>query len=75
MEEVGELSTEVNIKEGYSEKPKGKDGIIGEAVDVILCAVDLIYINNPEVTEEEVRSIVTKKLAKWRGKFEPQQNS
>lgn len=70
MEEVGELSTEVNIKEGYSEKPEGKDGILGEAVDVILCAADLIYIDNPEVTEEEILNVVQKKLAKWRGKFE-----
>lgn len=69
MEEAGELATEVNIKEGHSEKPEGKDGILGEAVDVVLCAVDMIYIDNPEITEEEILAVIRKKLAKWRGKF------
>lgn len=70
MEEVGELATEVNIKEGHSNKGEGKDGIVGEAVDVILCAVDMIFVNNPEVTEEEVQAIIESKLSKWRNKFD-----
>lgn len=42
MSEAGELAEEINIKNGRSSKPVGKDGIVGEAVDVILCAFDVI---------------------------------
>lgn len=69
MEEVGELATEVNIKNGHSFKEEGKDGITGEAIDVILCAADLIYVNNPNITKEEINSIIEKKLDKWKSKY------
>ena len=69
MEEVGELATEVNIKEGHSGKKEGKDGIIGEAVDVVLCAIDIMYVENPDITTSEIEAIMEKKLAKWLGKF------
>lgn len=41
------------------------DGILGEAVDVILCAVDIIHMQNPYITEEEIQEVVNRKLAKW----------
>src|SRR5688572_33439430 len=44
-EEVGELATEVAIAEGYSRKPVGKDGVVGEAIDVIVCALDMIFVD------------------------------
>jgi hypothetical protein len=44
----------------------GKDGIIGEAIDVILCCVDLIYTQHPDITEEELIKIADIKLAKWK---------
>ena len=72
MEEVGELATEVNISTGYSGKKEGEDGILGECVDVITCVVDLMWVSNPNITEEdlekEVMKILELKLAKWKKK-------
>lgn len=68
MEELGELSTEINIQAGFSSKTPGEDGIVGEAIDVILCAVDIIYLENPNITAEEFMNNVRKKLDKWKTK-------
>lgn len=65
VEEMGELATEVNIETGYSSKEPGKDGIVGEAIDVIICLVDLIKVSNPTVTERELQIICNNKLLKW----------
>lgn len=65
MEEVGELSVEILKKDGFKEGEEGKDGILGEAVDVAQCALDLIFLNYPDITPEEVKQIVTLKLDKW----------
>lgn len=65
MEEVGELSTEISIIEGYSTKKSGEDGIIGECVDVIITAVDLIFIESPNMKHEQILALVKNKLAKW----------
>src|SRR5690606_4856751 len=43
----------------------GEDGIFGEAIDVILCAFDVIFLDNPQVTNEEVEDYIHKKLDKW----------
>ena len=58
--EVIELEDEL-----YLDTP-GEDGIIGEAVDVILCAVDAIHKDNPNVTPEEIMAVVVRKLEKWK---------
>ncbi|AGN30084.1 hypothetical protein VPFG_00082 [Vibrio phage nt-1] len=68
VEEQGELATEVRIKYGTSYKTADVDGIIGEAVDGILCLLDLIYVDNPDVTEAEIMQVVRTKLAKWERK-------
>lgn len=72
MEEVGELATEVAIAEGYSRKSEGKDAIIGEAIDVITCALDMIWIdwkNADQVDLEKlIMTILKSKLAKWKQK-------
>lgn len=68
MEEVGELSTEISIETGYSNKSQGEDGIIGEAIDVAICALDMIYVYNPCITEEEIMRVVHRKLEKWKRK-------
>lgn len=72
MEEVGELATEVAIAEGYSGKKFGPDGVIGEAIDVITCALDLIWVDYPglcpENMEEVIMMILKRKLAKWKEK-------
>ena len=62
-EEVDELEAEVF---GYD---KGEDGIAGEAVDVILCALDLIYKSAPEWTNEDIVAYAEKKCEKWARKY------
>jgi hypothetical protein len=44
LSEYGELAEEVAIATGSSYKPEGADGVVGEAIDVVLCAVDLVYV-------------------------------
>lgn len=72
MEEVGELSTEIMIRAGKSGKKKGDDGVIGEAVDVILCALDIIFLDygpcDSEDLEELIHTIIKTKAAKWKAK-------
>jgi len=65
MEELGELAQEVAIKTGDCDKPVGKDGIIGEAIDAIICLVDLMKVHKPDITIDEINQIVAAKLAKW----------
>ncbi len=65
MEELGELATECKIAKGRSYKTAGPDGVVGESVDLILCALDMIYIDNPDLTEDEFNSIVKAKCEKW----------
>ncbi|MBG24079.1 MAG: hypothetical protein CMF22_11590 [Idiomarinaceae bacterium] len=45
MSEVGELAEEIRIKEYPFHKKAGKDGIIGEAADVVIATTDMIYIS------------------------------
>ena len=68
-EEVGELATELSIMEGYSKKQPGPDTISGEAVDVVICAIDLIY-KVYGLSEGEIEEIIKKKLHKWVNKSE-----
>lgn len=68
MEEVGELSTEVNISEGLSYKEPSVDGVVGEAIDVIACALDLIYLENPNITQLDIEKIISLKCSKWKQK-------
>jgi hypothetical protein len=64
--EMGELALEVQINSGKSYKESGVDGVIGEALDVICCMIDIIYIENPNITEEEIMNLATEKLEKWK---------
>lgn len=43
-----------------------EDGVVGEAIDVILCAVDIIFQHNPDLTEQDLLPIVQRKLDKWK---------
>lgn len=74
-EEFGELSTEVGIVMGDSYKEPGKDGVVGEAVDMIISALDLIYLENPEIKEEELIAIAIPKLEKWKAKVKARQDA
>jgi len=67
VDETNELCDEVDkFQSGY---PPGDDGIIGEAVDCILCHMDLIYQSDPDITETELMSIIVRKLEKWERKY------
>lgn len=44
IEELGELSSEVYVKVFGSYKQKGKDGVLGEAIDLLSSIVDLSYV-------------------------------
>ena len=65
MSELGETAVEVMIHNGQSYKQKGRDGIVGEAVDTILCLLDLIHVVDPSITEEQINEIARAKCAKW----------
>lgn len=64
-EETGELATEVSISLGFKNREPGKDGVIGESIDVIVSAVDMIYAENPNITVEEIYNMVARKCGKW----------
>lgn len=65
MEEVGELSTEIGIKSGFKNRKPGKDGIVGEAVDGIIALLDIIYLEKPDITNEELLQLTKNKCHKW----------
>lgn len=70
MTELGELAQEVQIAEGKSYKQEGADGIIGEALDVINCMVDMIYVHYGSSlgNEDFMVALNAQKLAKWKEK-------
>lgn len=43
----------------------GADGIVGEAIDVIACAADIIFTHAPDVTREQLVQIILEKCEKW----------
>ena len=64
VEEVGELSTEIAIQDGFSTKEEGPDGILGESVDVFINSIDMIYITYA-LSEEKIEEVIRLKLQKW----------
>lgn len=66
LDEVDELDDELRL---LNEGLPGPDGVFGESVDVILCAFDLIFRDNPDITNEEIEAYVLKKLQKWKAKY------
>lgn len=64
-EETGELATEVAIDAGFKDREPGPDGIVGEAIDLIIAGTDMIYADNPDITMEEIQAIVAAKCDKW----------
>lgn len=76
-EEVGELAVEVQIAQNRLPKSKGgHDGVVGEAVDIILVALDIIYLNlaksAPNVTPYKIEAILidaaSSKMKQWEAK-------
>lgn len=62
--EVKELREEVARKK-KGKKP-GKDGIRGEAIDIALCALDLIFVDDPETSDEQIIAVAEQKCEKWK---------
>jgi NTP pyrophosphatase (non-canonical NTP hydrolase) len=64
--EMGEVAEEIAIANGDSYKSPGPDGIDGEAIDLILAGLDLLYVNRGRTLyEDELITIAQPKLAKW----------
>lgn len=65
--EMAELDLEITLK--ATGLRSGEDGVIGEAMDVINCLIDLVYQINPNITEAELVAIQERKCAKWATKY------
>lgn len=63
LSEVKELGQE--IENGGT----GVDGIKGEVMDVINCALDVLFLLHPEVTIEELDDLMEAKCQKWVRKY------
>lgn len=62
-QEMPELDDEITkVEKG---EPEGDDGVVGEAIDNMLCHADIIIRHRPDITEEEFMEIVTRKCQKW----------
>jgi len=68
MEEVGELAQEVGIRTGFQNRPEGPDGIIGEVADVVITAINLAWIADPNMKPKELKDKIELKLSKWQAK-------
>ena len=67
MSEMDELQLEIQYaRDGLA---PGADGIVGEAIDVIACMIDIIYQNDPDVSIEELNALMSKKCRKWKDKY------
>lgn len=62
--EVVELRDEIGEKITGGES--GVDGISGESVDIILCALDAISLEYPDMTWQELDEIMFAKFSKWK---------
>lgn len=65
MEELGELATEIAIAKGFKPRLPGKDGIIGECVDVITAIEDIIFLTDATMTQAKLNAIKVVKCDKW----------
>ena len=69
MTELGELAQEVQIAEGKSYKQQGSDSVVGEALDVINCMIDIIYVHYGVLADEHyLTALNDRKLSKWKEK-------
>lgn len=65
--EMRELDTEIHEERTGGEP--GADGVVGEAIDVIACMLDLIFVNRPEITDEEINGHLLTKCEKWARRY------
>ena len=70
VEELGELALELQIEDGLSYKEPGEDGVVGEAVDLAITAMDMFALQNPCLTPEQLQNLflaeMNRKLEKWK---------
>ena len=67
VQEVGELATEIAAKYDFTsyKRTNSEISVIEEAIDAIVSLYDLIYLDSPDITEEEINYIASLKLDKW----------
>nr|MBP7540113.1 hypothetical protein [Saprospiraceae bacterium] len=54
------------MQEGDIRFVGSEDGIVGEAIDICLCALDIVWQKTDgKMTREEVIAFINKKLLKW----------
>lgn len=70
QEEVGELSEAVNHQEGYLPNKEMKEPIAGEIADVINTAVGVLVHAYPELSHEQIYSLLAEQLEKKTDKWE-----
>lgn len=69
-EELGELATEVRIEHGLKPREgESSDGIAGEAVDLVLCGLDMLYTEYGSLNHPDIARRVSEKLEKWLKKY------
>ncbi len=71
-EEVGELATEIMVEGGHTYKKAGKDGVEGEIVDVLVCALALWA--NKRYNLEYMYELLDSKIGKWERALENPDN-
>jgi hypothetical protein len=66
VEEVGELSTELSIEAGTKKRQPSPDGVVGEAIDVLVVILDLLHLKlGNDITGQAFLDRVQSKLNKW----------
>lgn len=66
IEEVGELHTEVAIENGTKKREASPDGVVGEAIDVLVVILDLLHLElGKDITSQAFLDRVQSKLNKW----------
>lgn len=65
--EMAELDDELALVEAGAEE--GKDGIVGEAIDVIACMMDLIFVHAPNTTDAQLTLLLLQKCEKWARRY------
>lgn len=69
IEEVGELATEIAIEDGTKDREASPDGVVGEAIDVLVVILDLIHREIGEnIHGQPFLDRVQSKLNKWEAK-------
>lgn len=67
--EMKELKDEILALKYPEEFVAGPDGVVGEAIDVIACMLDAIFVHAPETTDQQINEILLAKCAKWARRY------